>query len=68
VWREGVLPMADSPETLALLACAMTDRPTAVRACDEIAAIVRSCPTTEEVGRIVEDALLGAGREARVMA
>ena len=68
VWREGVLPMADSPETLALLACAMMDRPTAVRARDEIASIARSCPTTEEVGRIIERALAGAGREAAVTA
>jgi glycosyltransferase involved in cell wall biosynthesis len=68
VWREGVLPMADSPETLALLACAMMDHAAAVRARDEIAAIGRTCPTTEEVGQIVEHALLGAGREASVMA
>jgi hypothetical protein len=65
-WREGVLPMADSPETLARLACDMTIRPAAIRARDEIAAIARSCPTTEEVGRIVERALLGAGREAGI--
>jgi hypothetical protein len=67
-WREGVLPMADSPETLARLACDMTDRTAAIQARDEIAMIARSCPTTEEVGRIIEGALLGAGREAGVTA
>jgi Glycosyl transferases group 1 len=67
-WREGVLPTADSPEALARLACDMTDRAAATRARDEIAAIARSCPTTEEVGRIIELALLGASREAGVTA
>jgi glycosyltransferase involved in cell wall biosynthesis len=67
-WREGALPMADSPESLARLACDMTDRSVATRARDEIAAIARSCPTTEEVGRMIEHALLGAGREGGVTA
>jgi hypothetical protein len=67
-WREGVLPTADSPETLARLACDMTDRHAAIRAREEIAAIARSCPTTDEVGQIIERALLGAGREAGVTA
>ena len=67
-WREGVLPMADSPESLARLACDMTDRLAAIRARDEIAAIARSCPTTEEVGGMIQRALLGAGREAGVTA
>ena len=66
VWREGVLPMADSPETLAQLACDMTDRSTAIRAREEVAAVARSCPTTEEVGRIVRRALLGASRATEV--
>ena len=68
VWREGVLPMADSPEALARLACDMTDRREAIRVRDEIAAVARSCPTTEEVGRIIQRALLGANREAEVTA
>jgi len=67
-WREGVMPVADSPESLARLACDMTDRSTAILAREEIAAIARSCPTTEEIGRIIEHALRGAGREAAVTA
>ena len=68
VWREGVLPMADSPGAVARLACDMTDRSTAIRAREEIAAVARSCPTTEEVGRIIQRALLGTSREAEVTA
>jgi glycosyltransferase involved in cell wall biosynthesis len=68
IWREGVLPMADSPESLARLACEMTDRSAAFRARDGIAAVARSCPTIEEVGGMIERALVGAGREVEITA
>jgi hypothetical protein len=57
VWREGTLPMAESPEALARLAYQLTDRAEALRAREEVEAIARSMPTGDEVGQIMRQAL-----------
>jgi len=57
VWHEGTLPMAESPEELARLACGLTDRTTALGTREAVAAVARSMPTVEEVGQIIHQAL-----------
>jgi hypothetical protein len=56
-WRDGVLPMADSPETFARLAAELAVPAAAIGVRQQVARIVRSSPTTAEVGRMVGDAL-----------
>ena len=57
VWREGTLPMAESPEALARLACSLTDRAASIGARDAVAAVACALPTVEDVGRIIHQAL-----------
>jgi hypothetical protein len=57
VWREGTLPMAETPEDLARLACSLTDGATAAGARRDVAAVACSMPTVDEVGRIIRQAL-----------
>jgi hypothetical protein len=57
VWREGTLPMADSPEELARLACELTDRAAAQSARESVAAVARSMPSVDDVGRIIRQGL-----------
>jgi glycosyltransferase involved in cell wall biosynthesis len=57
-WREGSLPMADTPEALARLALRLADPGTAAVARKEVAAIARSAPTIDDVAALVRGALL----------
>jgi hypothetical protein len=57
-WREGSLPMADTPEALARLALGFADPGTAAAAQKEVAAIARSAPTIDDVAALVRGALL----------
>jgi glycosyltransferase involved in cell wall biosynthesis len=57
VWREGVLPLADTPEELARLAVNLLDPENAYAARDQITAVVRSSPTLAEVAAKVRAAL-----------
>jgi len=61
-WREGSLPMADTPEALARLALGFADRGTAAAAQKEVAAIARSAPTIDDVAALVRGALLSGER------
>jgi hypothetical protein len=56
-WREGRLPMGDTPAAFARLACEIAGGPCASAARGEVAAIVRSAPTIEEVGAMIKAAL-----------
>lgn len=57
-WREGSLPMADTPEALARLALRFADPGTAAAAQKEVATIARSAPTIDDVAALVRGALL----------
>jgi hypothetical protein len=58
-WREGSLPVADTPEAFARLALRLADpEPTAQK---EVAVIVRSAPTLNDVAALVRGALLSGG-------
>jgi glycosyltransferase involved in cell wall biosynthesis len=56
-WRDGTLPMADSPDAFARLACELTSPAAANRARQQVAAIARSSPTIDEVGQLIGSAL-----------
>ncbi len=56
-WRDGVLPMAHTPETFARLAAETASPAAARRVRGQVAAIVRSSPTIAEVGRMIGGAL-----------
>lgn len=56
-WREGVLPMADSPEGFARLACELARPDNARRVRDDVATVVRSSPSVDEVGALISTAL-----------
>jgi hypothetical protein len=60
-WREGSLPVADTPEALARLALRFADPGTAAAARKEVAAIARSAPTIDDVAALVCGALLSPG-------
>lgn len=57
VWREGTLPMAESPEEFARLAWGLTDRTAAAGVREAVAAVARSMPTVDDVGQIIHQAL-----------
>jgi len=56
-WRDGTLPMADSPDAFARLARELTNPSAASRARQQVGAIARSSPTIDEVGRLIGGAL-----------
>jgi hypothetical protein len=58
-WREGSLPSADTPEAFARLALRLADPEPAAQ--KEVAAIVRSAPTLNDVAALVRGALLSGG-------
>lgn len=56
-WRDGVLPMAETPKAFARLAADLA-RPAAARyAREQVAEVAGSSPTIAEVGRTIADAL-----------
>jgi len=56
-WREGNLPLADSPPALARLALRMFDRVTAEEAREQIAFVAHSMPDRDEVAEKLRGAL-----------
>jgi len=56
-WREGDLPRADTPQSLARLALRMLDRVTAEEAREQIALVARSMPDRHEVAEKLRIAL-----------
>jgi len=58
-WREGSLPSADTPEAFARLALRLAEPEPAAQ--KEVAAIVRSAPTLNQVAALVRGALLSGG-------
>ena len=56
-WRDGVLPMADTPEAFAQLAVGLATPAAASRVREQVAAVVRSSPTVADVGRMIGGAL-----------
>ena len=56
-WREGVLPMADTPDAFARLAIELAQPAAARRARDQVAAVAGSSPTIADVGRTIAVAL-----------
>jgi glycosyltransferase involved in cell wall biosynthesis len=56
-WREGTLPMAETPADLARLALNLTTRAAAQTARDQVAAVARLMPTLDEVGGLMRQAL-----------
>jgi len=56
-WRDGQLPMAETPEAFARLAVDLAQPAAAQRARDQVTAVAASSPTITEVGRMIADAL-----------
>jgi hypothetical protein len=57
-WNIGELPLAETPEGLARLALSMIDLQTAAATKREVQQVAGSCPTVEQVGGIIRNALL----------
>ena len=55
-WRDGVLPMADTPDTFARLAVDLAQPAAARRAREQVAAVAGSSPTIADVGRTIAGA------------
>ena len=66
VWRDGHLPLADTPDALARLAVTLADPASAVVVQKEVAAIVRSAPTLDDVAQRVRVALASLGGKAEI--
>lgn len=62
-WRCGELPIADSPKSLAALACTMMDHGIAHRAREQAREVGRTMPTVGEVGAMIRGALLPEARD-----
>jgi hypothetical protein len=60
-WREGRLPLADTPESLAKLALRLADPAAAAPVQKQVEAIVRTAPTLDEVAALVRDSLSCGG-------
>jgi hypothetical protein len=56
-WRDGQLPMAETPEAFARLAVDLAQPAAAQRAREQVAAVAASSPTIADVGRMIADAL-----------
>ena len=56
-WRDGVLPMANTPATFAQVAADLAAPTAARRVREQVGAVVRSSPTIADVGRMIGDAL-----------
>jgi glycosyltransferase involved in cell wall biosynthesis len=56
-WQDGVLPMAETPETFARLAADLAQPVAARHARDQVAAVAGSSPTIADVGGVIAGAL-----------